>query len=91
MAGDVTNFDEYKEYVFSKGLHYIQVFAREGTERQLKRIEAEYFRQMVQDMEKPKEMRLLLEEYIKEHNLLVDSPCNSEHPGKAWFKLMKLR
>ena len=46
LAGDVANYDEYKEYVFSKGLHYIQIIVRDGQERQLKRVETEYFRQM---------------------------------------------
>jgi len=46
-AGDVTNYDEYKEYVFSKGLHYIPVLVKDGTERQLKRVETEFFRIMV--------------------------------------------
>ena len=42
-------------------------------------------------MAKPKDMRELLAEYIKEHNVLIDSSNVAKHPGEAVFKLMKLR
>ena len=39
-------------------------------------------------MAKPKEMRELLAEYIKEHNVPIGSSSFAKHPGEAIFEMM---
>ena len=46
---------------------------------------------MVHKMAKPKEMRLLLDEFIKEQSLLDNSEIVTDHPGRAIFEMMKER
>ena len=45
--GDISSFDEYKAYVVNKGNQFLDLFAKDGLERQLRRIEIEYFKHIL--------------------------------------------
>ena len=44
---DAHSLDDYKDYVLSKGNPFLNLFARDGLERQLRRIETDYFRRLI--------------------------------------------
>ena len=88
---DVNSFDEYKDYVVNKGHQFFDLFAKDGLERQLRRIEIEYFKHILDQKADPVKPQQLLFEFLEENSLVVEECKKSDHPGKDVLRSMELR
>ena len=62
VAGDIADYDEYKEFVISKDTQYRPFLVGSDIKAKLERIQYDHFQHRISEMDKPPDMIELLEE-----------------------------
>ena len=70
LTKDISDFDEYKDYVCSIDGNFWVILLNECLKRSLIHNQNDYFRTAIAQMKEPRPMIDLLEEYIEDQNLL---------------------
>ena len=78
------DYDDYKDQMIGLDSRARPYLVDGGIKRQLEHIQNDYFRYLVGNQAKPKDMIVLLNEYISNENLLLNyDPEIDNHPGKT--------
>ena len=72
ISKEISDFDEYKRWIFSISGSFRTCIMKEGLKKSLLNNQNDYFRSSVAEMQEPRPMLELMEEYISEHQLLTN-------------------